>query len=382
VLHFLRELHEPDSWRLVFNLFGYVTFRAALAASTAFVVSVLVGPWVIRRLRKMKVLEKTEKGDSAQLDEMHRDKATTPTMGGLLMLPTIVVSAALWGKLVDFVPVNGNGSELRVNWLLLGAVLTYAVLAAVGFIDDRIKMTTPGSKGMSIGRKMLALVVVGGVIAVWLAAFGDPAYSTRLQLPFIKPSVWFPELGILFVVWVLTVVVGTTNAVNITDGLDGLAAGCVTMVALSYAALAYLASHFKMASYLQIQWVPGSEELVIFCAAVAGATLGFLWYNAHPAEVFMGDVGALPLGGAIGYTALAVKQELLLVVVGGIFVMEAGSVLMQIASFRFFGRRVFRIAPLHHHFQFAGWSESKIVVRFWIMAAIFALLSIASLKIR
>jgi len=382
VLHFLRELHEPDSWRLVFNLFGYVTFRAALAAATAFVVSVLLGPRVIRRLRETKVLENTQKGDSVLLDALHRDKGSTPTMGGLLMLPAIVVSAALWGKLVDCVPTSGNGSVLKVNWLLLGAILTYAALAAIGFIDDHIKMTRPESKGMSIGRKQLALAILGTGVAVWLVAFGNPGFATRLQLPFIKPSVWFPELGLFFVVWVLVVTVGTTNAVNITDGLDGLAAGCVTMVALSYGVLAYVASHYKMASYLQIQWVPGSEELVIFCAAVAGATLGFLWYNAHPAEIFMGDVGALPLGGAIGYTALAVKQELLLVVVGGVFVMEAASVLIQIVSFRFFGRRVFRIAPLHHHFQFTGWSESKIVVRFWIMAAIFALISIASLKIR
>jgi len=375
VLHFLRFLYgEPDGWRIVFNLFRYVTFRSAGAAVTAFIFVLFVGPSWLARLRAMKMLERTQKGDSAKLDEMHSSKATTPTMGGLLILAGAVGSALLWGKLVDWA---GPKRGWYANWYLVGAILTYAALAALGFVDDYRKLKL--GKGLSMRSKLAAQAVIGVGVAAWLMYLGNPDVSTKLALPFTK---YLPDLGVFFLVWALLVIMGSSNAVNITDGLDGLAAGCTFATAMTYGIIAYVASHAKLAAYLYLPFVPGGEELAVFCAACAGATLGFLWFNAHPAEVFMGDTGALPLGGAIGYCALAVKQEILLVLVGGVFVMEAMSVLIQIASFKLFGRRVFRIAPLHHHYQFAGWAESKIVVRFWIMAAVFALLALATLKVR
>ncbi len=388
MLYLLHRLHEPDSWRLVFNLFRYVTFRSAAAAATAFIVTVVFLPALIRRLKRLKVLENTGHPHSEWLSERRRHKNGTPTMGGLAILAGLVGATALWAD-----PANSY-----VHCALLGAL----ALGAVGFVDDWMKLRGIGERGMP-GRVKFALqvtvaVVIGLVLVYWGQggpfgstagpaaglhwAEGGPLSATRLAVPFLKPAVFAPELGILYVGVVVLVVVGCSNAANLTDGVDGLAAGCTGVATLTYAALAYLAGHATFAAYLNIPYVPGAQELVVVCAALGGSLLAFLWYNAQPAQVFMGDTGALAIGGLIGIVACMAKQELLLVLVGGVFVVEAGSVILQVSWFKLTGRRLFLMAPLHHHFQKLGWPDEKIVTRFWIMSLIFALSSVATLKVR
>ncbi|MEM9554101.1 MAG: phospho-N-acetylmuramoyl-pentapeptide-transferase [Acidobacteriota bacterium] len=347
----------------LFNVFRYITFRTAGAVVTALVFSLLLGPWFIATLRRLSVGQNIRDVGP----KSHQVKTGTPTMGGLLILGAVVTATLLWADL---------GSPLV--WLSLFVMLGFG---AIGFIDDYTKVAKKRNLGLTARGKFLLQCVIGGAAAaaiLWLPeSFGiDPA----LTFPFFKTVLL--DLGWLWVPFVMLVLVGTSNAVNITDGLDGLAIGCTLVAAATYAVLAYAAGNRLVADYLQIPPVAGAGELTVFCGALVGASLGFLWFNSHPAEVFMGDVGSLALGGAIGSVAVLVKQELLLVVVGGLFVLEIVSVMLQVASFKLTGRRIFRMAPLHHHFELGGWTEPKIIVRFWILAVLFALLGLSTLKLR
>jgi phospho-N-acetylmuramoyl-pentapeptide-transferase len=360
------------------NVFRYITVRTAVASLTALLLSLLLGPWVIERLRDLQVKQYIrEEGPKA-----HQKKAGTPTMGGVLIVAAIVIPTLLW-------------ADLRSPYVLLALGATLA-FGAIGFVDDYNKVVRRRNLGLTPRKKfafqLLTCIFVGAVL-IGLQSKGD--YSTQLSVPFIKrlhPNlvidsllghqfIW-PLAFIPFVIFLVFVIVGCSNAVNLTDGLDGLAIGCVLVSSSALTVLTYLSSHARFAEYLEIQRVPEAAELVIFCGSVVGASLGFLWYNAHPAEMFMGDVGSLALGGAIGTVAVIIKQEILLLSIGGVFVLEALSVIVQVGSFKLTGKRVFRMAPLHHHFELLGWSESKIIVRFWIAALVFALFALTTLKLR
>ncbi|HKV47004.1 MAG TPA: phospho-N-acetylmuramoyl-pentapeptide-transferase [Candidatus Acidoferrales bacterium] len=360
------------------NVFRYITVRTAVASASALLLSLLMGPWVIERLRALQVKQYIrEEGPKA-----HQKKAGTPTMGGVLIVASIVIPTLLW-------------ADLRNPYVLLATGATVA-FGAIGFIDDYNKVVRKRNLGLRPSAKFTLQVLtclVVGIALIHLQANG--VYSTQLSMPFFKrvhPDlvvgwllninyVW-PLAYVPFVIFLIAVIVGCSNAVNLTDGLDGLAIGCVLVTAAALTVLTYLSSNAKFADYLEIQRIPDAGELVIFCGSLAGASLGFLWYNAHPAEMFMGDVGSLALGGAIGTVAVIIKQEILLLSIGGIFVIEAVSVILQVGSFKLTGKRIFRMAPLHHHFELIGWSESKIIVRFWIMALVFALFALTTLKLR
>ncbi len=360
------------------NVFRYITVRTAVASLTALLLSMLLGPWVIERLREMQVKQYIR----AEGPERHHAKAGTPTMGGVLIVAAIVIPTLLW-------------ADLRNPYVLLalGATVSFG---AIGFVDDYNKIVRRRNLGLTakskFGFQVLTCVTVGAIL---LALQTRGAYSTQLSVPFLKKLhpdlvidsllghqyIW-PLAYVPFVTFLVLVIVGTSNAVNLTDGLDGLAIGCVLVSSAALTVLTYLSSHARFAEYLEIQKIPDAGDLVIFCGSVVGASLGFLWYNAHPAEMFMGDVGSLALGGAIGTVAVIIKQEILLLSIGGVFVLEALSVIIQVGSFKLTGKRVFRMAPLHHHFELMGWSESKIIVRFWIVALVFALFSLTTLKLR
>lgn len=360
------------------NVFRYITVRTAVASLTALLISLLMGPWVIERLREMQVKQYIRK----EGPKTHHKKAGTPTMGGVLIVAAIIIPTLLWADL----------RNPYVN-LAMGATLAFG---AIGFVDDYNKVVRRRNLGLTprvkFSLQVLTCILVGGVL-VGLQARG--AYSTQLSVPFLKrlhPQlvidsllghnfIW-PLAYVPFIVFLVLVIVGTSNAVNLTDGLDGLAIGCVLVSSAALTVLTYLSSHARFAEYLEIQKIPDAGDLVIFCGSLVGASLGFLWYNAHPAEMFMGDVGSLALGGAIGTVAVIIKQEILLLSIGGVFVLEALSVIIQVGSFKLTGKRVFRMAPLHHHFELLGWSESKIIVRFWIVALVFALFSLTTLKLR
>jgi len=359
--YFLYPLREVFS---VLNIFRYITFRAAMAALTAFLLSLIFGPYLIRRLKELKVGEKITKGDSLRLDELHRNKHDTPTMGGVLILFAIFSSTLLWADLSN-----------KFIWVVL---LTSLWLGITGFIDDYLKQVRKKSKGLTATAKFTSQIVLGLILGTLLLLFFQG--SIKLDVPFLK-SVSI-DLDGLYILFVILVVAGSSNAVNLTDGLDGLAIGIVVMVAIAFSVLSYVSGNIKLSEYLLIPYIRGSGELTVFCASILGAGLGFLWFNCYPASIFMGDVGSLALGGALGTVALLIKKELLLVIVGGIFVMEALSVILQVFSFKFLKRRIFKIAPLHHHFQFLDWPENKVIVRFWIIASLLALLTIVTLKIR
>ncbi|MGH9713241.1 MAG: phospho-N-acetylmuramoyl-pentapeptide-transferase [Candidatus Acidiferrales bacterium] len=360
------------------NVFRYITVRTAVASLTALLISLLLGPWVIERLREMQVKQFIRK----EGPKTHHKKAGTPTMGGVLIVAAIIIPTLLWADL----------RNPYVN-LAMGATLAFG---AIGFVDDYNKVVRRRNLGLTPRKKfslqVLTCILVGGVL-LGLQARG--AYSTQLSVPFLKKLhpdlvidlllghtfIW-PLAYVPFVVFLVLVIVGTSNAVNLTDGLDGLAIGCILVSSTALTVLTYLSSHARFAEYLEIQKIPDAGDLVIFCGSLVGASLGFLWYNAHPAEMFMGDVGSLALGGAIGTIAVIIKQEILLLSIGGVFVLEALSVIVQVGSFKLTGKRVFRMAPLHHHFELMGWSESKIIVRFWIAALVFALFSLTTLKLR
>jgi phospho-N-acetylmuramoyl-pentapeptide-transferase len=348
----------------VLNVVRYITFRTAAAAVTALLLSLVLGPPMIRMLKRRLVgQEIREEGPKS-----HLSKAGTPTMGGLLILLAVIVATFLWMDLSN-----------RFVWIALGILVA---LGVVGFADDYTKVARKRSLGLT-GRGKLVPQFLVALAAAWAIQqwAGNGAVSTVIAFPFLKKLV--VDLGIvLYIPFVATVLVGSSNAVNLTDGLDGLAIGSVGIAAGTYAILTYVAGNAVAARYLQIPFVPQSGELAVFCGALAGASLGFLWFNCHPAEIFMGDVGSLPLGGAIGAVAVMTKQEMLLAIVGGLFVIEALSVIIQVVSFKTTGRRIFRMAPLHHHFELAGWAESRVIIRFWILAVLFSVLGLSTLKLR
>jgi len=361
-----------------FRIFRYLTFRTAFASLTAMFTGLIVGPMVINRLREFQIGQYIrEEGPKA-----HQKKAGTPTMGGLLIAIAVVVPTLLWADLSNpFV------------WI---AIFATCAFAAIGFADDYIKVVRKRNLGLTarakLGLQFLTSFVIA-VILIGLQARGQ--YSTKLIVPFFKqfrpdlviekwaqnPHIW-PLAFLPFVVFVCLVIVGASNAVNLTDGLDGLAIGCTVIAAGALTVLTYVSGHAAFASYLELQRMPQIGELTIFCGAMVGSAIGFLWYNAHPAEVFMGDVGSLALGGAIGTVVVMIKQELLLPFIGGVFVIEALSVIIQVASYKLRKKRVFKMAPIHHHFELMGWSESKVIVRFWIASLVFALFALTTLKLR
>ena len=358
--HLLYPLHTTYS---VFNVTRYITFRTAAASLTALALSLLMGPWLIRTLREFQIGQVIRHEGPAT----HRTKAGTPTMGGLLILASALIPTLLWADLTNV-----------YIWI---AVFATSAFGGVGFADDYLKITRRSHHGLIPRYKMgaqVAAALLVGLVLMLLAAKG--LYSTRLIFPFFK---WLiPDLGWLYVPFTILVLVGASNAVNLTDGLDGLAISTFAIVAAAFTALAYVTGHRVLAEYLLLVRFPPAGELTIFCGALVGASLGFLWYNSYPADIFMGDVGSLALGGALGTVAILIKQELLLPIVGGVFVAEALSVIIQVTSFRLTGQRVFKMAPLHHHFELVGWSEPKIITRFVIVGIIFALLSLTTLKLR
>lgn len=366
-----------DDFRFL-NLFRYITFRTAYASLTALFLALVLGPWLIRKLREFQI------GQFIREDgpKGHHTKAGTPTMGGVLIVVCIIVPTLLW-------------SDLRnpFVWLVMAVTLAFA---GIGFWDDYQKVRKRNNRGLTARTKFLLQILVSfvfGVVLVFLSA--QNLYSTNLTFPFFKrlrPSFlietfldnpWTYPLAFLpFLALVIFVLVGSSNAVNLTDGLDGLAIGCVVICASALTVLTYVAGHAVLADYLDLEHLPRVAELTVFCGAMVGASLGFLWYNAYPAEIFMGDVGSLSLGGAIATVAVIIKQELLLPFIGGIFVMEALSVILQVASFKMRGKRIFKMSPLHHHFELSGWTESKIIARFWIAALVSALFALTTLKLR
>ncbi|HEX8311185.1 MAG TPA: phospho-N-acetylmuramoyl-pentapeptide-transferase [Chthoniobacteraceae bacterium] len=373
-LHWLSNNVGPDFYRAL-NVFQYITFRAIAAAVTAFLLSLIFGNWVIRRLISLKLGQPIRtKEEVHKLFELHGGKAGTPTMGGVLLLGAVVVSSLLWARL-DNIAV----------WLLL---FTIVYCGALGFWDDYLKVSKKNATGISERTKLVGQ----GILALLVAAFFlyNPAIEVQarqLFVPFYKePLIW--NLGLFTAVFFAIVIIGASNAVNLTDGLDGLAAGCTVTTSFAYAVITYVAGNLKIASYLQIPYYPFAGELSIICMALVGASFGFLWFNCHPAKVFMGDTGSLAIGGFFGVVAICCKQELLLVVVGGVFVIEAASVLIQRSWFKITkrmygeGRRVFLMSPIHHHFELKGWKENTVIVRFWILSVMFALLGLATLKLR
>jgi phospho-N-acetylmuramoyl-pentapeptide-transferase len=360
------------------NVFRYITVRTALASLTALLITLVLGPWVIRRLRDLQIGQFIrEEGPKS-----HQAKAGTPTMGGVLIVGSTIIPTLLWGDL-----------ENAYVWL---AIFTMLVFGFIGFVDDYSKVVKKRNLGLTGKRKFSLQVFASFAVGITLLSLTTSGiYSTQLSVPFFKN--FHPDLVIHsllsahylwwlsylpFLIFVALVIVGSSNAVNLTDGLDGLAIGCVVVAAGALTILTYVTSFARFSTYLDLQHLPQVGELTVFCGALVGSSLGFLWYNAHPAEVFMGDVGSLALGGTIAMIAVSIKQEILLFFVGGVFVIEALSVILQVLSFRLTGKRIFRMSPLHHHFELGGWSESKTIVRFWIVALVFALFSLTTLKLR
>jgi phospho-N-acetylmuramoyl-pentapeptide-transferase len=358
--HLLFPLHDAFS---VLNVTRYITFRTAAASLSALLLSLVLGPWMIRTLREFQIGQVIRHEGPAT----HRAKAGTPTMGGLLILAGSLIPTLLWADLTNV-----------YVWI---AVTATAAFGAIGFADDYLKITRRTHHGLLPRYKIGAQIVVGVGVGLAVMALADAElYNTRLIFPFFKSLI--PDLGWGYVAFAALVLVCASNAVNLTDGLDGLAISTFAIAAAAYTALAYVTGHRVLAEYLLLVRFAPAAELTIFCGALVGASLGFLWYNSYPADIFMGDVGSLALGGAIGTVAILIKQELLLVIVGGVWVLEALSVIVQVASFRMTGQRVFRMAPLHHHFELIGWSEPKVISRFVIVGIIFALFSLTTLKLR
>ena len=360
------------------RLFSYVTFRTAFASLTALFLSVVLGPWMIRKLREFQIGQHIrEEGPKS-----HQKKAGTPTMGGLLIILSITIPTLLWANLTNL-----------YIWIALFGLLAFG---AIGFLDDYSKVKKKQNLGLTARRKFLLQVIVGAIVGgLLLTLRARGLYDTSINIPFLKqfkPNLliepfldnpWtYPLAFVVFFGFVVFVQVGASNAVNVTDGLDGLAIGLMIIAAGAMTMLCYVSGHRTFATYLDLARLPGASELTVFCGAMTGASLGFLWHNAHPAEVFMGDVGSLSLGGALGVVAVLIKQEILLVFVGGVYVIEALSVILQVGSFKLRGKRIFKMAPLHHHFEALGWHESKIIIRFWILGLVMALFALTTLKLR
>jgi phospho-N-acetylmuramoyl-pentapeptide-transferase len=362
-------LHRLSEQFFGFNVFFYVTFRALAAAVTAFVICLIFGKLIIRVLTALKLGQPIRLASEVhRLAELHGGKQGTPTMGGVLIIGAVFISSVLWCRLNN-----------RFVWLALFAML---YLGALGFADDYLKVTKKKSAGVSGRYKLLFQIILAVIVAsVFLSSPLLEVQARSLYVPFVKSAVIDNMSWFTFIFFAL-VIVGASNAVNLTDGLDGLATGCTVTVALAYACLSYIAGNFRVAEYLAVPFYPFTAELTVVCAALIGAGFGFLWYNCHPAQVFMGDTGSLAIGGLIGVVAICCKQELLLVVVGGVFVLEAVSVILQVLSFKLTGRRIFAMSPIHHHFELMGWKENTVIVRFWILSGICALLGLATLKLR
>ncbi|HRT71332.1 MAG TPA: phospho-N-acetylmuramoyl-pentapeptide-transferase [Syntrophales bacterium] len=358
VYHLLYPLHDVFS---AFNVFRYITFRTIYATITAMAIVFLLGPWLIRKLQSLNISQPIRDDGP----DSHQAKQGTPTMGGILIIFSVVTSTLLWANLtVEYV------------WFALLVTVGYGI---IGFMDDYSKLVRKNSRGIPGKIRLAGEIAIALFVSTLL--YLKPGFSSSITIPFFKTIL--PDLGWGYIILATFIIVGAANAVNLTDGLDGLATGPAIICFLTYLFFAYFAGNVKIANYLQIPYVAGTGELAVFCGAMAGAGLGFLWYNAYPAQVFMGDVGSLSLGGALGTLAVATKQEILLAVVGGIFVLETVSVVFQVGWFKISnGKRIFRMAPLHHHFELKGWAEPKVIVRFWIISGILALLAISTLKIR
>ena len=372
LFHTLQKYFSP------LNVFRYITVRTVYASLTGMFLAFVFGPWLIRQLRELQIGQYIrEEGP-----QDHKKKAGTPTMGGVLIVLSTAIPTLLWADL-------GNAFV----WLAIFALLAFS---AIGFVDDYAKVSKQRNLGLTSAKKFSLQILVSLTCGIALLILATSSkYSTQLVFPFFKrlhpdlvihplmhsPHLW-PIAFVPFLFFVSLVIAGASNAVNLTDGLDGLAIGCTVIAAGALTVLTYVSSNFRWANYLESQYIPGVGELTVFCGALVGASLGFLWYNAHPAEIFMGDVGSLSLGGALGLIAVIIKQEVLLFFIGGIFVVEALSVILQVGSFKLRGKRIFRMAPIHHHFELLGWSESKVIVRFWILALIFALFALTTLKLR
>jgi len=356
LLTYLEQYHSG------FRTFEYITMRVIMAALTALVISFVFGPMVIRRLSRNNI------GQNVRDDgpESHLSKAGTPTMGGVLILISILFATLLWADLSN-----------RFVWVVVLVTLGFGI---VGGVDDYLKLRDGNSKGLSAGTKFLGQTVCALLAAIFLYSMAEIPAETELLVPIFKDVAW--AMGLLFIPWVFFVVVGFSNAVNLTDGLDGLAILPTVLVGGALGLIAYFTGHVRFADYLSIPYIAGVEEIAIYCAALMGAGLGFLWFNTYPAQVFMGDVGALALGAALGVIAVMVRQELILVIMGGVFVMETVSVILQVGSFKLTGKRIFRMAPLHHHYELKGWPEPRVIVRFWIITVILVLVGLATLKVR
>jgi phospho-N-acetylmuramoyl-pentapeptide-transferase len=358
IYEFLYPLHTIFS---SFNVFRYITFRTIFASITALLICLLLGGWFIDRLQKMQIDQQIREDGP----KTHLVKKGTPTMGGMLIIFAVVVSTILWANL-----------GIVYIWLVLLVTVGFGL---IGFLDDYKKLAVKNSRGVSGKTRLAAEIIIALFIGVIL--YFKPGFNTQVTIPFFKTVL--PNLGWGYIVLCVFIIVGSANAVNLTDGLDGLATGPAGICFVTYLLFAYFAGNIKVAHYLQIPYVPGAGELSVFCGAFMGAALGFLWFNAYPAEVFMGDVGSLSMGGALGTVAVITKQEILLAIVGGVFVMETFSVIFQVGYFKLTGgKRIFRMAPIHHHFELKGWAEPKVIVRFWIISILLALVAISTLKLR
>ena len=351
-----------DLW-FGFNVFRYITFRAAFSAVTAFLFTLLIAPFIIRLLENFNMKEKVLRKEAPSIYVYHKHKEGTPTMGGIIIISAIVFSTLLWADLA--------------NSFILPVLLSTVCFGILGFIDDYIK-TKGMSRGLMVTSKLFGQIVIASVIGLLL--FADKDFLNTINIPFFKHLVL--DIGILYVFFVVVVIVSASNAVNITDGLDGLAVGCMATIAFTFAIICYITGHANVSEYLNIFFHPNAGELAVFCMAIVGSCLGFLWYNAYPASIFMGDTGSLALGGAIGVVAVFVKKELLLFIVGGIFVFETLTVILQVFSYKVRKKRLFLMAPIHHHLQLKGWPENKIIIRFWIIAIVLSLLTLSTLKLR
>jgi phospho-N-acetylmuramoyl-pentapeptide-transferase len=362
---------ELVEWFSPLRVFQYTTFRAVGAAITALLICIITGPWMIRKLTELKFGQPIRGADDlGELAQAHGKKTGTPTMGGVLILWAVVDATIFWAR--------------PDNPLVLLCLATVLGLGLVGFLDDYAKVSRSNSKGMTGRTKLISQILIGVALGAYLYSHPAAGKAAReLYLPFLKTPI-IADLGLLTLAWFALVVTSASNAVNLTDGMDGLATGCTLTVALAFAVMTFVAGNAKVAGYLAVPFVPGGAELTVVCAALIGACLGFLWFNCHPAQVFMGDTGSLAIGGLLGVIALMIKQEIVLIIVGGIFVMEAASVVIQVAGCKLRGKeyRVFKRTPIHHHFEHLGWTETKITTRFWVLSVIFALAGLATLKLR
>jgi len=361
VFYFLYEFKDVS---IFFNLFRYITFRAAGASITAFLFCLWAGPWIIAWLRSMKVTANNQREHAEKIHSLFKHKADVPTMGGIMILGGVVLATLLWANLAT-----------QSVWLLLMITVWFG---AIGFVDDRQKLSSKSSRGLSSRQKFLGQVLAAALLG--LVLYLDPKFDEVLYFPFIK-SAAIP-LGLFFIPFVILVLAGTSNALNLTDGLDGLAIGCTLFTVTAFAIIAYVTGRVDYAAYLGISHIKDAGEIAVFCAALVGACAGFLWFNSFPAEVMMGDTGSLALGGALGAIAVLLKKEMILVIAGGVFVWEALSVMLQVASFKTFKKRIFLMSPFHHHLQLKGWPESKVTIRLWILSFILAVAALASLKVR